>query len=102
MKTLKELIVAQEVNNSVEQNTVASCAEFASSWIPRYVLAVQGLDVHNQIVTEPQLVSSFPIAGGFSTLVFLDDGYIHYGEYGATSDENAWFVLKAHCTVIDK
>jgi len=49
-------------------------------------------------------ISYLPLPGNDGTLILGKDGFVNYGSFGTLNSDRseAWFTLRAHCTVLNK
>jgi hypothetical protein len=86
-----------------EQLNVNNCVETKNGQNLSLIL-VDGLMVGFPQPVWGFTLITFPQASAGGTMNFNDDGFVDFSTYGVLDDKdiNAWFTLRAHCTVLDK
>ena len=86
---------------SLEELKINSCVTTKGGEVLSLIL-VEGLRVGFPEPVDGFSLKIFPQASAGGTMTFGDDGFVNFSQYGATADdEDAWFMLRAHCTSLD-
>lgn len=86
-----------------EQLNVNNCAEHKSGQYLSLIF-IDGLMVDFPEPVWGFALATYPQSSAGNTMNFNDDGFVDFSTYGALGDKdiNAWFIFRAHCTVLDK
>ena len=87
-------------NMTYEQLKLNECIESAQMF-QLYVIEVSDLSVGFQPASK-FFFNDVPLASGGGSMKFDNDGRVSYSEYGETQSgqADAWFMLRANCTVL--